>query len=69
MRSVLKDEVIQTLRIEPVPYPVQKGATFLLSSGSALGSKMEGVEGFEPSNVGIKTRCLWPLGDTPINGL
>ena len=26
---------------------------------------MVGAEGFEPSNIGIKTRCLSPLGDTP----
>lgn len=27
---------------------------------------MEGVEGFEPSSVWIKTTCLRPLGYTPV---
>ena len=31
-----------------------------------FGLKMAGEEGFEPSLAGIKTRCLWPLGDSPI---
>lgn len=33
-----------------------------------LSNTMAGVEGFEPSNGGIKSRCLGPLGDTPIGG-
>ena len=27
---------------------------------------LDGAEGFEPSNVGVRDRCLKPLGDTPI---
>ena len=27
--------------------------------------KMAGVVGFEPTDAGIKTQCLGPLGDTP----
>lgn len=29
---------------------------------------LAGAVGFEPTNAGIKTRCLKPLGDAPIFG-
>ena len=32
-----------------------------------MSEKMAGVVGFEPTNVGIKARCLRPLGDTPVD--
>ena len=38
-------------------------------AGGRYGKKMAGEEGFEPSNAGIKIRCLNQLGDSPTGGL
>ena len=35
------------------------------ATGDAATRKMAGEEGFEPSNAGIKIRCLNQLGDSP----
>ena len=37
----------------------------LRQSGLATGLDRAGEEGFEPSNAGIKIRCLNQLGDSP----
>lgn len=36
------------------------------SNGNLKKKEMAGEEGFEPSNAGIRIRCLNQLGDSPV---